>query len=126
MVGILMDLSTGDPYLDENGNTVEVTKKQAFNQIIDGLLNCQVGSELLNPFYGFDLNSAVRESSIPNSELFIESLVTNALDPEKEKLISKLDMVQAWREDNDLMKVYISVISIIGETYQGESEISAL
>ena len=121
-----MDLSTGDPYLDENGNTVEVDKKYAFNQIIDGLLNCQVGSELLNPFYGFDLNSAVRESSIPESELFIESLVTNALDPEKEKLIAKIDMIQAWREDNNTMKVYISVISIIGETYQGESEISAL
>ena len=121
-----MDLETGEPYLDENGNTVEVEDGYAFNQIIDGLLNCQPGSELLNPFYGFDLHSAIRESSVPNSELFIESLVTNALDPEKEKLISKIDMVQAWREDNDTMKVYMAVTSILGETYELESEISAL
>lgn len=121
-----MDLGTGDPYLDENGNTVEVEKTYAFSQIIDGLLNCQPGSELLNPFYGFDLNSAIRESSIPDSELFIESLIADALDPEKEKLISKIDMIQVWRENNNTMKVYIAVTSIIGETYEGESEISAL
>ena len=121
-----MDLETGDPYLDENGNTVEVDKAYAFNQIIDGLLHCQPGSELLNPFYGFDLISAVRESSVPESELFIESLVTNALDPEKEKLIAKVDMIQAWRDENDSMKVFIAVTSIIGETYEGESEISAV
>lgn len=121
-----MDLDTGEPYLDENGNTVEVDEAYAFSQIIDGLLNCQPGSELLNPFYGFDLISAIRESSIPDSELFIESLITNALDPEKEKLIAKIDMIQAWREDNNTMKVYIAVTSIIGETYEGESEISAL
>jgi len=126
MVGILMDLDTGDPYLDENGNTVEVDNAYAFSQIIDGLLNCQPGSELLNPFYGFDLISAIRESSIPDSELFIESLITDALDPQKEKLISKIDMIQAWRSDNTTMKVYIAVTSIIGETYEGESEISAL
>jgi phage baseplate assembly protein W len=126
MAGILMDLETGDPYLDENGNTVKVTKDFAFGQIIDGLLHCQPGSELLNPYYGFDLNSAIRESSIPDAELFIESLVTDALDPKKEKLIAKINMVQAWRENNNNMKVYIAVTSIIGETYDGESEISAL
>jgi len=121
-----MDLETGDPYLDENNNTVKVDSAYAFGQIIDGLLNCQPGSELLNPFYGFDLSTAIRQSSIPDSELFMESLITEALDPEKEKLISKVDMIQAWRENNNTMKVYIAVTSIIGETYSAENEISAL
>ena len=121
-----MDLDTGEIYLDENGNTVEVDTEYAFNQVIDGLLNCQPGSELLNPYYGFDLNTAIRESSVPNAELFIESLVVDALDPDKEKLISKIDMLQVWREENNQMRIYISLTSILGETYELESEISAL
>lgn len=126
MTGILMDLETGDPYLDENGNTVEVDDEFAFNQIIDGLFHCDVGSEILNPFYGFDLQSAIRESSVPNAELFIESLVADALNEKQEKLIAKVDMIQVWREDNNTIKVYIAVTSVLGETITMETEISAL
>ena len=109
-----MDSSTGDIYIDENNNTVKVDNDRAFNQIIDGLFNCDLGSEPMNRYYGFDLKSAIREASFPNSEMYIESLVMQALDPQLEKLISKVEYVEA-KYDGNIMRITIDVVSILND-----------
>lgn len=118
MGAILMDLNTGDPYLDENGNSVDVDNNKAFEQIIDGLFHCDVGSEIFHPEYGFDLRSALRDSYLEDAELFIESLVADALNENNEKLISKVDYIEAQRDEDDpsAMAVTIVVTSVLQDT----------
>jgi len=114
MTAILIDSNTGEPYLDEYNNTVQVDNERGFQQIIDGLFNCELGSEPMNPFYGFDLKSAIRESSFPNSEMYVESLVTQALNPQIEKLISKVEYVEALMVERE-MHVTIEVNSVLND-----------
>lgn len=119
MGAILIDSATGEPYLDEYNNTVQVDNERGFQQIIDGLFNCELGSEPMNPFYGFDLKSAMREGSYSESEMYIESLVTQALDPQIEKLISKVEYVEALQVGNE-MHVTIEVTSVLNDNVRTE------
>lgn len=110
-----MDMDTGDVYLNEKNNTVQVDNVRGFRQILNGIFNCDLGSEPLNSEYGFDLASALRESSVEDSEMFIESLVASALNSNNEKLISKVDHIQAVKENNT-MKVTIEVTSVLDDS----------
>jgi len=114
MTSILIDLDSGDPYLDEKNNVVYVSDSRGFRQIIDGIFHCEPSSEIMNPLYGFDLRTAIRESGTLNSEMFIESLVVQALDPSLEKLISKVTYVKA-QKDGNTMVVNVELISVLGE-----------
>lgn len=114
MGAILIDSNTGEPYLDEYNNTVQVDNERGFQQIIDGLFNCELGSEPMNPFYGFDLKSAIREASFPNSEMYIESLVIQALNPQIEKLILKIEYIEAIKVEKE-MRVTIEVSSVLND-----------
>ena len=111
MTGVLMDRNTGDILLDTKNNVVHVDNKNAFQQILIGIFNCDIRSEILNPGYGFDLKRALRESYIEDSEMFIESLVMEALDPQKEKLISKVNYIKATKNGKE-MEVTVQVTSI--------------
>lgn len=119
---LLLDLDTGDIVLDEYNNVIEIDNKTAFEQIIDGIFHCQVGSEKFNPAYGFDLESALRNSGVRDSEMFIEYLVAQALDKNKEKLISSLDFVKATR-DGRTMYVDINVNSILNDNISLKTEL---
>jgi len=118
MAGFLVDMDTGNPVLDvENGNLIPVDDETAVKQIIFMLLNCQPGSEILHPEYGFDIETALRLSDMEESEMFIESLLTDALDPKKEKLISNVNYIKATRDKDDprKMNVIINLNTISGE-----------
>jgi len=119
MGAILMNTITGDPYLDEYNNTVEVDNERGFEQVIDGLFHCEIGSEPLSPYYGFDLKSAIREASFSNSEMYVESLVTQALNPNLERLISKIEYVNAEQIGNE-MHVTIEVTSVLNDNVRTE------
>lgn len=124
MVSILLDMDTGDPVIDpDTGLTVEVDAETAIKQIIYGVLNCQPGSEILNMYYGFDLESAIRLSDQSEAELFIETLLIDALDPMKERLISEVTYLRAVRDEDNpsRMNVNISITTITGETIEIES-----
>lgn len=114
LVGVLLDRNTGDILLDEKNNIIEINNKNAFEQILIGIFNCDVGSEILNAGYGFDLKRALRESYVEDSEMFIESLVMEALNPEKERLISKVDYIKATRNGRE-MDVVIQITSIFND-----------
>ena len=118
MAGFLVDVDTGNPVLDvETGNLIPVDDETAIRQIIFMLLNCQPGSELLHSHYGFDLETALRFSDMEEKEMFIESLLADALDPKKEKLISNVNFIKATRDENNPRKVNVTVNldSITGE-----------
>ena len=118
MVGFLVDVDNGNPVLDvETGLLILVDDETAIRQIIFMLLNCQPGSELLHNKYGFDLETALRLSDMEDSEMFIESLLAEALDPKKEKLISNVNFIKAQKNKTDpkKMDVYISLDTITGE-----------
>jgi len=125
MGAILINLQTGDPYLDENFNTVQVNDEDAFRQVIDGLFHCQVGTEPMHPLYGFDLQSALRDSNVYEKEMFIESLVVDALSTEKEKLISSVDMVKAKQDEQNPKQVNVQIVvtSILANAITLEQQI---
>lgn len=120
-MNILLDMETGDPYLNETDNTVEVSEEDAFKQVINGLFNCQKGTELMNPRYGFDLQTAIRESGQQNVEMFMESLVSDAL--QSEQLIGNVNFVKAKR-DGDGIIIEIDIESVSGERVRFEEVIS--
>jgi len=110
MAGFLVDVETGNPVLDvETGNLIPVDDETAIRQIIFMLLNCQPGSELLHQYYGFDLETALRLSSMEETEMFIESLLADALDPKKEKLISNVNFIKATKDETNPRKVNVTV-----------------
>ena len=118
MAGFLVDVETGNPVLDvETGLLIPVDDETAIKQIIYMLLNCQPGSEIMHPYYGFDLESALRLSDMEESEMFVETLLADALDPKKEKLISNVNYIKATRDEDDprKMNITINLNSISGE-----------
>jgi len=113
MVGVLLDLRTGDPILGSNGDYIQVNDNYAFYQIVDNLLNCQTGSEIWNIYYGFDLEQAIRLHSQGAPSQLVESLLADALSQEKEILIAQVDYLNVKRVGQEL-KVTISVQSRFG------------
>jgi len=113
MPGILLDLRTGDPIM-EDGDYIEIEDNYAFYQIIDNLLNTQTGSEIWNLYYGFDLRSAVRMNSGGAPTEVIKSLLADALDPAKERLIFAIDSIEAWR-DGQQLHIKVAVQSKLGD-----------
>ena len=122
MTGILMDDRTGGIVLNEYNNCIEVDDKTGFEQVIDNLFHCDVGSERMNPLYGFDLKTAIRGVDGLAPEMSIESLVISALDTEKEKLISNIGDVKATR-DGRTMNIEVVIESIFGDTVLLEQDI---
>ncbi len=109
MAGFLVDVDTGNPVFDvDTGKLIPVDDETAVRQIIFMLLNCQPGSELLHPYYGFDIESALRLSNMDESEMFIESLLADALDPKKEKLISNVNYIKATKNETDPRKIDVT------------------
>jgi len=121
MPGVLLDLRTGDPVL-ENGDYVEVEDDYAFYQIIDNLINCQLGSEIWNIYYGFDLTSAIKFNSSGAPTEMIKSLLADALDPNKERLIYIIDYIEAYRDGQQLYMKF-AVQSKMGNIIQIEETI---
>jgi len=110
MAGFLVDVDTGNPVFDvDTGLLIPVDDNTAIKQVIYMLLNCQPGSELLHRQYGFDVETALRISNMEESEMFIESLLADALDPKKEKLISNVNYISAIRSVTDLRKIDVTV-----------------
>lgn len=110
MAGFLVDVDSGNPVLDvDTGLLIPVDDETAVRQIIFMLLNCQPGSEIMHPYYGFDLESALRLSDMGESEMFIETLLADALDPKKEKLISNVNYIKATRDETDPRKMNVTI-----------------
>ena len=128
MVGVLLDLRTGDPIIGDDGDYVQVDDNYAFYQIIDNLLHCQTGSEVWNIYYGFDLESAIRLNSAGAPAEIIESLVADAIDPNKEQLIYKVDYLSAYRDEDNpqQMRIRLSVQSILGSIVSLEENVGEL
>ena len=113
MTGILIDLRTGDPIIGENGDFIPVSDSYAFYQIITQLIECQVGTEIWNIYYGFDLEEAISLNGQGAPGNVIEGLLADALNDQKERLIFNIDYIKAER-DGQQMNVKFSVQSKLG------------
>ena len=113
MVGILLDLRTGDPIIGKDGDFIKVDDSYAFYQIITQLLQCQTGSEIWNLHYGFDLEEAIRMNSTGAPPNVIEGLLADALNDQKERLIFTIDYIKGER-DGQQMKLKFAVKSKLG------------
>lgn len=112
-MAILQDLRTGDPVMVD-GDYVTIDNEYAFKQVVDNLLHCQLGTEILNKLYGFDIKTAIEMNSLGASPKSIQSLLLEALDPSKEFLIKNVDAMNAWR-DGQYLYVKMVVTSSLGD-----------
>ena len=119
MVGVLIDLRSGDVILGEDGDYVQVDDNYAFYQIITQLLNCQKGSEVWNRYYGFDLENAIRMNSDGAPESVIDGLIADALNDQKEVLIYNINYIKSTRDGQE-MNVKFAVQSKLGSIVTSE------
>ncbi len=122
MTGILIDLRTGDPIIGDDGDFVPVSDSYAFYQIITQLIECQVGTEIWNIYYGFDLEEAISLNGMGAPANVIEGLLADALNDQKERLIFNIDYIKAERKGQQ-MNVKFSVQSKLGSIISLEQTI---
>ena len=112
---ILMDLRTGEPVLDLNGNFKQITIERALYQYMDVLFHTDILTEPLLPHWGLDRRGIVAASSHPGWESMIRYAIIQALSPALEPLIAAIDSVDLTREDRSLV-AKINITSRYGTT----------
>lgn len=114
----LLDLRTGSICFDKDGNLLRVNNNYGFRQVIHNLFHTVRGGEILAPSWGFDLVNAIRRSHLPGVEMYIKSLVAEALDDEIEPLIAEINYIYVNKPSSTdkRMNVEISVRSIFNNS----------
>lgn len=115
---ILLDLRTGSICFDKNGNLIRVNNDYGFRQLLDNLFHTVVQSEILAPNWGFDLRNVIRKSHLPGIEMYIQSLVAEALDREIEPTIAEVNYIDVKKSLTEprRMNIEISVRSVFDNT----------
>lgn len=99
---LLIDLQTGEPTLDLEGDLEEIDIDRAFNQYLDCLLHTPIFEEVLAPTWGIDVQGIIEASGTPQWETVIKFLIADALDSQKEPLISSVEKIELSRDDEEL------------------------
>lgn len=112
---ILMDLRSGEPAINLNGDFEQISVERALYQYMDTLFHTDILSEPLLPHWGLDRRGIVAASSNPAWESLIRYMIIQALSPAMEPLIAAVDRVNLTRDDRSL-NAEISVTSRYGTT----------
>ena len=96
---LMIDLRTGEPVLDLEGNLEDINVDRAFYQLIDCLLRTPIGSEILNPAWGLDIRGIIAASGHPNWESIIKYNIVSAVSPSVEPIVSSVEKVELVRSD---------------------------
>jgi len=110
---LLIDLRTGEPAINYDGNLEETDIDRAFNQYLDVLLRTPILEEQLLPMWGLDLRGIIQASSSANWESIIKYLIADALSPMKEPLIDSVEEITLDR-DGSVLGIQIKAISKYG------------
>lgn len=110
-----MDLRTGEPVLDQNGNFVQVSVERALYQYLDTLFHTDILSEILLPHWGINRRGIVAASANPDWETLIKYSIIQSLSPSQEPLVASIDRVEVTRNDRDL-ELEVSITSRYGTT----------
>jgi len=109
----LIDLRTGEPVLDLEGNMKEVNLERAFYQYLDCLFHTPIMSEPMAPHWGLDWRAIVKASASPAWESLIQYIFVQALSSKVEPLVESIEAVDLIRDGRDL-KVNVKVTSTYG------------
>lgn len=115
----LIDLNTGEPLLDFNGNLVPASLSRSFNQYLDVLFHTPILEEQLIPTWGLDIRSIMQVSSSTMWEEMIKYIFVEALDPKREPLVDSIQEIKISRDGAEL-SVDIHVLSTFGTNSRNE------
>ncbi len=96
----MLDLFTGDPYVDQGGNMFIIEGEEMLKQTADTLLHTQMGEDVLSPTYGFDMQGIMRGDYGPTKEYAIKTAVLEAFDPEKEPTFASVSNIEVTQTDD--------------------------
>lgn len=92
-----MDMRTGEPVIDPNGNIPEVNIARAFNQYIDVLLHTPIFTEVTLPTWGIPIKEILQLSFNTNWENMVRYYIIQALNGRYEPLIRDIVAVEIKR-----------------------------
>ena len=106
-----MDLTTGEPVVDVNGEMLKCDVARAFNQYLDVMLRTPIMEEVSLPTWGLPLREMFAQHFSQNWENQTKTWIVQALNPRFEPLIDEIKSVKVERDGNTLeISVYVSSI----------------
>lgn len=114
-----MDMRTGEPVVDPNGNIPSVNIARAFNQYLDVMLHTPLFSEVSLPTWGIPYKQIFQLSFNVNWENMVKYYITQALNRRYEPLIRDIVSVEVER-DGDTIDINLHVTSKYGTETETE------
>lgn len=111
----LIDLRTGEPVLNLEGNMQEINLERSFYQYLDCLFHTPILSEPNAPQWGLDWRSIIEASANPAWEQLIQYIFLNALSRKVEPLVESIEAINLTRDGRDLT-IEVKVTSTYGTT----------
>lgn len=106
----LIDLRTGEPVIDFNGNLKEASLKRAFNQYIDIMLHTPIGEEIALLTWGFPYKQLFQLRFGTSWQDLAKYYIVEALNPRREPLIDNVKSVAVER-NNNAIDIDLQVVS---------------
>lgn len=94
---ILIDLRTGEPVFDVNGNLQECNIAREFNQYMDVMLHTPLFSEYALPTWGIPIKEIMQLSFNVNWENMVKYFITQSLNSRWEPLIRDIVAIDVER-----------------------------
>lgn len=108
---IMLDLFTGDPYVDPGGNMFVIEGNSMLKQTADTLLHTQMGEDILAPTYGFDIQGIMRGDYGPIKEYAVKAAVLEAFDPEKEPTFASVSHITVTQTGDYAVSVSMTLVA---------------
>jgi len=119
----LLDLRTGEPVIDFNGNIVETDIDRAFNQYIDVMLRTPIFEEVFLPSWGIPLREIFQLSFNTSWENMVKYYMLKSINPQTEPLINEIKSIDVSR-DGTSVDISLHVTSKYGT--KAEAEVSLI
>ena len=95
-----MDIRTGEPAIDPDGNIDETNIARAFNQYLDVMFHTPLFEEISLPTWGMPIKEIFALSFNVNWENMVKYYVAQALNTKYEPLIRDIVSIKAERDGN--------------------------
>jgi len=113
---ILVDLRTGEPVFGLEGALEKIDIERSFRQYLDVLFHTPILSELFIPTWGLDIRGIIETSASPMWESITKYLITKALSPSSEPLVTEIETIEVDRTTPDELLINVTVKSTYGTT----------
>ena len=120
---VLIDLRTGEPSFDVEGNWREIDINRAFNQYLDVLFHTPFLSEPFVMAWGIPFREIFKASSTTQWESQIKYFIADALSKQKEPLVDEIESIEVEKNDNSIA-INVVVKSKYGTTSRNMVELN--